>query len=119
MNCTKIIPGFLVVAFSCVPAFGGILVGNGAGIVEQNIVYAYDSLPQAIQSCLNLREACDGNPDDIQTLLKIQAIAERNPPTSDRVRFASEKARPGFFDTEVGQAFRLAKTGLSPEAPIF
>lgn len=105
--------------FSTSALGGGSLIGNGAGITEQNIIYAYNALPTAIENCLNPPDICGLSTADAQVLTNIRAIAIQNAPTPDRVRYASETASPGFFDTEVGQAYRLAKTGLTPSAQIY
>jgi hypothetical protein len=98
---------------------GGTLVGNGAGIVEQNIIFAYDALPRSIDSCLSTPQVCGVLPADVDQLQKIRAVAAENRATSDRIQFVSEQAHPGFFNTEEGQAQRLAKTGNTAAAVIF
>lgn len=56
-------------------AKAGTLIGNGDGIVEQNCSYAYTAIPKAIDSCLSATDGCVVNPDDINLLKQIKAIA--------------------------------------------
>ena len=70
-------------------SFGGI-VGNGAGLVEQNIFYAYYALPKAIENCLQLTSSCTLNPQDRQVLERISQIASQNSAPSKGIQFVSE-----------------------------
>jgi hypothetical protein len=99
-------------------AGGGVVVGNGAGIVENNFQQAYQSLDTIIQNCLNI-ENCSLQDDERVLVTKILAIVKRNSSKTDRLIFTSEKAHPGFFTTGEAETNRVAKTELSPESPIF
>ena len=98
---------------------GGSIVGNGAGLVEQNVFFTRASLPRAIEDCLRLASACGLSTKDTILLAKIREIALRYPFSSDRVRFVSEKESPGFFETGAGEAHRIAKTGDEPGDVVY
>ena len=98
----------------------GSLIGNGAGIAEQNVLYSYMSLPEALHGCLQLPQTCGLENSDVRFLRRIESIATAHPITArDRVQFVSEKNRPGFFETGLGQAHRLAKTFSYPGAMTY
>lgn len=97
---------------------GGTVVGNGAGSVENNFQYAYNSLPKIILTCLADPKCVDFKLDE--TLLKkILTIAKTNLTKIDRLIFLSSKSNPGFFETGINEANRIAKTQLTPNAPIY
>lgn len=97
---------------------GGSMVGNGAGLVENNFQYAYQSLPRFIESCLE-SSICQAGPADRKLLQKISAAAQKNLVLENRLIFVSEKERPGFFTTGVGEENRIAKTSLEILKPIY
>jgi hypothetical protein len=99
------------------PSLAGTAVGNGAGLVEQNIIFTYNSLPNIINGCLNLPSICQIK--DRATLQRIRDIVQSHGSADERIKFVSESERPEFFDTGLGQTHRLAKTGLSPNEMIF
>jgi hypothetical protein len=100
-------------------AEAGVLFLNGDGIVEQNIFFAYNSVPKAIENCIAVSEACGLSVSDIVVLQKIKAVAEAYKATPERIIFTSDSVRPGFFETGLGQAHRVAATTNSPGAAIY
>lgn len=97
---------------------GGVIVGNGAGIVESNFQYAYQSLKNVIKHCMH-STTCNVQKDEQSVLLKLINILDSNANNKDRLIFLSEKLNPGFFMTGEAEANRIAKTFLNPESPIF
>lgn len=97
---------------------GGVIVGNGAGIVESNFQYAYQSLKNVINHCLHSNN-CNVQKDEHAVLLKLIIILETNANNKERLIFLSEKLNPGFFMTGEAESNRIAKTFLNPESPIF
>jgi hypothetical protein len=91
---------------------GSGLVGNGAGLVEQNVFFAYQSLGKAMEDCLFLQALCGVSPREQALLKAIQSLQQRFPANEERLQFLSGKENPGFFDTAPGQSHRIAKTGL-------
>jgi hypothetical protein len=96
----------------------GTIVGNGAGLVEQNIFYAYDNLPKAIDSCMSVPAICPLTAQDSTVLTSISQIARQNSTLKQRLDFVSETTSPGYFDTGLGQVHRIAKTELHPGSLI-
>ena len=98
---------------------GGTVVGNGAGIVENNFRYGYFLLKEVIPSCTE-NQMCQLSDFEINLLNKIVDIITSNLLKEDNLIFVSEKKEPGFFTTGEGnEPHRIAKTGLSPDQPIF
>jgi hypothetical protein len=97
---------------------GGGLVGNGAGLAEQDFVFAFESLPKSIQSCFE-NATCAPNEAETQALKEIQAIAKRNSLRPSPLVFVSGNQSKGFFDLSSNEPFRIAKTGLDPDSPIW
>lgn len=122
MNYTKLFRKNMLISLvffaPMLMGLGGHLVGNGAGQVEQNIVFAYISLTKEIDQCFSLPAKCPLDSRDANTLNNIRQIAMDHPFTTDRIQFISESEQPGFFETEVGQAHRIAKTGSVPGSPV-
>lgn len=113
------------VLFSCaLPAItvrsngGGVIVGNGAGSMENHFQYAYQSLATLSLNCLK-NTSCHLGPEELDTLENIKSIVLLNINKRDRIIFLSEKQNPGFFTTGESEENRIAKTGLTPEAPIY
>lgn len=111
--------GLMTFLLSVTGSAGGSLVGNGAGIVEHNIIYVYNSLPKTIDACLNLPTACMVSDDGRELLKSVRNLIIQHPASTERILFQSEQSSPGFFETGLGQAHRLAKTGNSPTDPIY
>lgn len=97
---------------------GGGIVGNGAGLAEQNVLFAYAGLETSIKSCL-LSPLCDPSPSEKDLLARIRRVLSQNMKKKEPIVFVSGKANPGFFDLSESEAHRIAKTGLTPEHPIW
>ena len=102
-------------------AGGGSSIGNGAGLAEQNFIYAFQSLPKAIGQCLIL-PTCVQN-EDPRLLREIgelaQDLLDQARPEEPILQFVSAAEKPGFFDTAPGQPHRIAKTDLFRGAKVF
>ncbi len=99
-------------------ARGGSVVGNGAGVVENNFQYAYSMLPSLISTCLANAACSVTNPERI-LLEKIRVVAELNASNAERLVFTDEGENRDFFETGLSEKHRIAKTGLTPQDPIF
>lgn len=99
-------------------AGGGSIIGNGAGIVENNFQYAYQNLSLTVSECIDQLK-CEMNPSEIKVLKTILQVLQVNKSNEKRLQFVSEKDYPGFFDTGEGEVHRIAKTGLTPDIPIY
>lgn len=99
-------------------AGGGSIVGNGAGIVENNFQFVYMSLENTIGECF-LLENCKLSEHEKDLLGSISVIIRKNSTKAKNIYFISENDFPGFFDTGINEKHRIAKTGLTPESPIY
>jgi hypothetical protein len=97
---------------------GGSLVGNGGGLAEQNVAFAYHLLPKVIDSCLHTK-VCGLAPRDEALLSRIKSILLVNASRKDKFVFLSAASNPGFFDTGKNEHHRVAKTGSTPNTPIY
>lgn len=97
---------------------GGVIVGNGAGSMENHFQHAYQSLSILSLNCLK-NTGCNLLTEELEILARIKNIVSLNIDKKDRIIFLSEKQNPGFFTTGETENNRIAKTGLTPEAPIF
>lgn len=98
---------------------GGSLVGNGAGLVEQNVFFAYQSLGKAVEDCLFLEALCGPDAAEKRMLRLVQKLQGAYPASAERIQFLSGAAHPGFFDTAPGESHRVARTELTPGATIY
>lgn len=114
-----IYPALLICSVLGLKAEAGIIVGNGAGLVEQNIQFVYMSLPKIISGCFDSPNQCSLSSDENSQLLQIEAVIHQNLSLYDRIQFVSEKQNPGFFTTSSTENNRIAKTGLTPQDPIY
>lgn len=101
----------------------GGLVGNGAGLSEANVVYAYQILPSAIDLCLAVEPDCAASEKDRRILQDIARIVGRRQASADLIRFRAghernEDGRP-IFETDERSSHRLAVTGNGPSFPTF
>ncbi|UYL08571.1 hypothetical protein B9G69_016120 [Bdellovibrio sp. SKB1291214] len=102
-------------SFSAMAMIGGDWVGNGGGIAEKNVLYAYERLDQYIEICLT-SDTCKLDPRQREIIAKIA----KGLPQELRGRmiyFGSEQKTPGFF--MIDGLVRVAKTGSSPSSPIY
>lgn len=97
---------------------GGTVVGNGAGLVESNFQFAYLSLKKILPHCYQ-KNTCDLVQEEKEIIIKMNEIVVENANKKDRLVFLSEKANPGFFTTGVDEKYRIAKTFLNSQAPIY
>lgn len=101
-------------------AGGGDVVGNGAGLSENNIVYTFKLLPQLLDSCME-KASCHQNASDLEAYRKIHKVVllnlNKSPGTA--LQFASMHAKPDFFVTGVNEPNRIAKTCLSTDCPVY
>lgn len=103
---------------SLVHARGGSVIGNGAGVVENNFQFAYTSLKMTISECLMMMN-CEMSTSENKILKKITQTIQKNTSNPNRLVFISAAQRPGFFDTTRSEKHRVAKTGLTPDYPIY
>ncbi len=101
-------------------ARGGSVVGNGAGLVESNFVFAYRMLPQIIDSCLK-NPSCSDPSADRQALTAIQKVIAQSFSTAidEKLQFVSNKETAGSFDLAADETHRIAKTCLDTTCPVF
>jgi hypothetical protein len=97
---------------------GGSFVGNGAGLVENNFQYAYSSLNSLYSNCRD-SENCVLTESELSLVQKMQEVIELNSSNAARILFISEVQNPNFFSTGEGEEHRIAKTGLTPNFPIY
>ena len=107
-----------VLCISCTSWAGGSVIGNGAGIVENNFQFAYLSLTTTVAECLQ-QQKCEMSPAELKALTSMKEVLDLNRSNEKRLQFVSEKDHPDFFNTGEGQVHRIAKTGLTPVDPIF
>lgn len=100
------------------PNNGGNLVGNGAGLAEAELVYAYQRLPETIDRCLELK-ACGISPAEKSLLERVRAILRDFPDPADKIHVLSERELPGFFSTGANEQHRIAKTDSRTRSIIF
>lgn len=94
---------------------GGDIIGNGGGLAEQNFIYALSQLSDFIDETIT---AGIVKGEDIANLKRISDHAKKAGNRAGELIFLSGKAVPGLFDSPSDQEVRLAKTALSPDAPI-
>ncbi len=97
---------------------GGSVVGNGAGVVENNFQYSYSMLPSLIANCL-ATPRCGVSPEETKLLEKIKVIAEKNASKIERLIFRDEGETGDFFATGLSEKHRIAKTGDTENDPIY
>lgn len=97
---------------------GGVVVGNGAGVVENQFQIAYQQIENTISSCI-LHNQCQFNDAEKEIAHSIVATAKVTAKKPDRLKFVSEKLHPGFFTTGLSEINRIAKTGLNMNGPVY
>ncbi len=97
---------------------GGSIIGNGAGLVENNFAYVYSILPNSIEECFAFKN-CDLSTSEQSLLKKIQNVLSLNKSLKTNIEFVSEKQNPGFFTTGDNEDHRIAKTCLDNSCPIY
>lgn len=106
----------------CVTGFtkGGDVVGNGAGLSENNVIYAYKLLPHLLDACI-AKESCYQNSADLLAYNKIKhtlVVSLRNE-LSEMLQFVSATGSPGFFVTAANEPDRIAKTCINGACPVY
>jgi hypothetical protein len=96
----------------------GDIVGNGGGKAEADFNYAYRKVYKFINDCTETYK-CHVNNEQKEILNKIKMTALRNLNKSDKLIFVNEHTVPGFFNDEFDPQTRIAKTGFTPDSPIF
>lgn len=89
--------------------------GNGGGLAEKNVMYAYLNLGRYIGLCLD-SERCQVNGDGDAILRKILRNLGDEVKNDKQIVFASEKEHPGTFIVDGRE--RVAKTGDEVGSPI-
>ena len=108
----------LIVSSTICFAGGGSVIGNGAGLVENNFQYAYTALITTVTECIETQK-CEMSQPELKTLIEIKKVLRQNISNVKRIIFVSDLKFPGFFDTGVNEKHRIAKTGLSSDFPIW
>lgn len=121
MNSTK--SKFLIILFLLMPlksvlASGSSVIGNGAGLAENTFVYMYSQIKFAVNNFLDLNQK-QVSTEHKQLLEKISTLAQNTRHPFKKLIFLSGREVPGFFNTGINEPHRIAKTMLSPEAPIY
>ncbi len=97
---------------------GADIVGNGGGYIEQNFRYIYHNLDRTISQCLSV-PYCAGNIEDRNNLRAIRDVVLKYREQKNRIVFLAGSDFENFFNSELDPGERVAKTGFSPEFPIF
>lgn len=90
--------------------------GNGGGLAEKNVIFAYMNLEKYTDLCLE-SGLCRLTGPERALLTKIRGALSAEKAKEGQIIFRSEKEQPGFFEIE-GQP-RVAKTGNSVGDPIY
>ncbi|CAN5590549.1 hypothetical protein BH10BDE1_BH10BDE1_34820 [soil metagenome] len=109
---------FAISITSPVALAGGSVVGNGAGLVENNFQYSYSMIPALISACFASTQ-CPLTESEKTLLSSIREIAVDNASNPDRLSFMTGGDQRGFFDTGISEKHRIAKTGLNRDEVIF
>ena len=99
--------GFLFLSLGISQGIAGVQVGNGGGLAEKYVLFAYQNLGNSIAQFLLSR-----NPQDVTeytVLHNIEASLHDEYQNKNQIQFVSESEHPGFFDT--AEPNRIAKTG--------
>jgi len=95
---------------------GGDVAGNGGGIAEQNLAFAYTNLDRFLDICLH-SNICELNKEETALTENIRAALKSEKTHEHQLIFDSEKKHPGTF--LIDGLIRLAKTGDAIGSPIF
>ena len=94
-------------------------IGSGGGSAENNVIYAYQLVPDAVSTCLNLWQACGIKRSELPLLKSILEIAADRPGTAQRIRFIRSGDDGITFDLGRDEPHRLSRTSLSADAPVW
>lgn len=115
-TCTSMMITDLIRNIQVERSGGGDIIGNGGGLAEQNFTYALTQLADFIQETLKAGLVTGEAADHLKLISKAARLEAMK---ADKLIFLSGKNNPGFFDAENDPEVRLAKTGLTQNAPIF
>lgn len=94
---------------------GGDYIGNGGGLAEKNILFAFNNVERYARLCLDVSSCRLTNAE--RDLLADILGAMKQEREADPVQFASEKKQPGFFI--LNGEMKVAKTGSKIGTPIY
>jgi hypothetical protein len=103
-------------SISFAAAGGGVDVGNGGGIAEKNITFAYINLGGYIDICL-ASASCQLTAQELPVLQAIRGALNSEYLNQNQIIFSSETAQPGFFFLD--GAIRVARTGNAVGSAIY
>lgn len=106
----------IFIAFNPFISFAGDGAGNGGGIGEKNMAFAFHSLSENIAACLESNK-CELDGSEREILQKINATLKSKQETYKQVEFHSEKNEPDFFI--LNGVIRSARTGDNIGSKIF
>ncbi len=104
--------------FSQVGFGSGNVIGNGAGLVENQFQFAYTTISSVATQCAASKK-CETNAIENKLLTQISLIIQKNSANAERLVFLSEKQNPGFFKTGENEQHRIAKTKLQENSTIY
>ncbi len=104
--------------FSQVGFGSGNVIGNGAGLVENQFQFAYSTISSVATQCAEFKK-CETNAVENKLLTQISLIIQKNSTNVERLLFLSEKLNPGFFNTGENEQHRIAKTKLQENSTIY
>ena len=108
----------ILLAFLFISSFahaGGDYIGNGGGLAEKNILFAFNNVERYARLCLDVSSCRLTNAE--RDLLFDILSAMKQEYKADPVQFASEKKQPGFF--LLNGEMKVAKTGSKIGTPIY
>jgi hypothetical protein len=103
--------------FAPLPAnAGGDYVGNGGGLAEKNILFAWNNVAKYARLCLDV-SSCRLSQAERELLADIEAAMKKELKSDDPIQFVSEKKQPGFF--RIDGEIKVAKTGSKIGSVIY
>jgi hypothetical protein len=111
---TTLLMGLHCASFAA--AGGGGEVGNGGGVAEKNITFAYINLAGYIDICL-ASASCQLSAQELPVLQAIRGGLSSEYLNQNQIIFSSETAQPGFFFLD--GAIRVARTGSTVGSAIY
>lgn len=99
-------------------ASGSDIIGNGAGLAEQNVQYMLRQLDRHLVMCLN-DHSCLSSSRDKGVLRKLLDLSLTKRGKTDAVLFLNGADFETVFANTGDTDQRIAKTGFSPKFPVF
>lgn len=97
---------------------GADIIGNGGGVLEQNMIYLYRNLDRFISHCM-MHPLC-ASTDEKQFIIKeIRNLIVHNRDQKNRLVFLKKNHFNSFFQNDLDPSERIAKTGFSSAFPIY